>query len=254
MPNAERIAELQRLAYGAGTTAAERLAAVAELEAIGRVRVAEPAEPGSHDANTDTAVDSRSATCSPVVREEPVEHPADASTTRPARPFALAGAIAVALGIGWAAGMIAAPGTAAESTAPTAGAPIADDVARPPTETVPSSDPFAEAPAMAVFERGQVETDRTPIATVGDPMFDPLSQRRLVTLGDGGIFSAALDETGGICLAFDRPEGGGTAMCTSETAFPPEGLHLDSMFESRIAYELHWYPSGEVRVLRNPAG
>lgn len=239
MPNADRIAELQRLAYGAGASDAERRAAVDELEATHRGRDAEPAGPGTPD---------------PAVREEPVEPSADASTTRPARPFALAGAIAVALGIGWAAGMIAAPGTAAESTAPTAGAPVSDDVAQPPTETVPSPDPLAEAPAMAVFERDQVETDRTPIATGGDPMFDPLSQRRLVTLGDGGIFSAALDETGGICLAFDRPEGGGTAMCTSETAFPPEGLHLDSMFESRIAYELHWYPSGEVRVLRSPAG
>lgn len=251
MPNADRIAELQRLAYGAGASDAERRAAVVELEAVHRGRDAEPAEPGSPD--TDTAVDSRSATAGPAVREEPVEPPADVSTTRPARPFALAGAIAMALGIGWAAGMIAAPGTAAESTAPTAGAPVSDDVARP-TETGPSSDPLVEAPAMAVFERAQVETDRTPIATGGDPMFDPLSQRRLVTLGDGGIFSAALDETGGICLAFDRPEGGGTAMCTSETAFPPEGLHLDSMFESRIVYELHWYPSGEVRVLRDPAG
>lgn len=262
MPNAERIAELQRLAYGAGTTDAERHAALAELERTdppaltAQAQPADPIGPVHEDGEPDAEAASRIASGGEAGPSEP-----PTASWGLVRTSALIGVIALGtgLGVGWAAGSVTAPGpgpvppaSAAESSADQDVVLVLPDP--DPIERVSEPVPLAEAPAMAVFEREQVETDRTPIATGGDPMFDPLTQRRLVTLGDGAVFSAALDEAGMICLAFDRPEGGGAAVCTGETSFPPEGLYMDSVLESRTTYELHWYASGEVRALRTPAG
>ena len=262
MPNAERIADLQRLAYGAGATDSERHAALAELERtdpVGLTAQAQPADPISpahEDRELDAAAASGRASGGEAGPSEPPTAPWGL-----VRTSAIIGVIALGtgLGVGWAAGSVTAPDPGPVSPASSADSSADQDVVLvlpDPNriERVSEPVPLAEAPAMAVFEREQVETDRTPIATGGDPMFDPLTQRRLITLADGGVFSAALDEAGMICLAFDRPEGGGAAVCTGETSFPPEGLYMDSMFESRTMYELHWYASGEVRVLRTPAG
>lgn len=264
MPNAVRIAELQRLAFGAGASDAERRAALEELEELDALRSDRAVEssPGAPDSpEPDGGRPSASDGGGPFEPSAPEGGATPAPAVEPAgRPVRVlvgigAAALVAGIGMGWALGAIPASGIAPDPGEPASGAPADRDVELH-TETVtgtPAAVPATEAPAMAVFDREQAESDRTPMA-LGDPMFDPLTQRRLATLGDGAVFSAALDEAGGICLAFDRPDGGGASMCTGETSFPPEGLHFDSTFESRINYDLRWYASGEIRVLRTPAG
>lgn len=268
MPNAERIAELQRVAYGAGSRDVERRAALDELGAHPIDRGVETTpdvlDPPGPDGRRPAATDG----------EAPFEPgAADAGTTppsavrlagRPVRLLVAVGAVALVagIGIGWGLGAVPAAGIATGADEPPSRTSADDDVA-PPAATGTATGtgteaaepvPAAEAPAMAVFDREQTESDRTPMAGGDDPMFDPLTQRRLITFADGAIFSAALDDAGGICLAFDRPDGGGASVCTGETSFPPEGLHFDSTFEGRIDYDLQWFASGEIRVLRTPAG
>lgn len=259
MPNSERIAELQRRAYGAGATDAERHAALAELERrhrLGPTARAEPADPidsGHGDREPDADAERGTPPGGAAPPSEPLTAPRSL-----VRVSAVIGVIALAtgLGVGWAAGTVAAPEHGPDGAASSAAASADEDVAfvlpAAPVERVSEPVPLAEAPAMAVFHREQVESDRTPMGAA-DPMFDPLTQRRLVTLDDGGVFSAALDEAGMICLAFDLPDVGGSSICTGESSFPPEGFSMDSTFESR-RYELLWYASGEVRVLRTPVG
>lgn len=268
MPNAERIAELQRVAYGAGSTDAERRAALDELGALPTDRRVDRAPdvldaPGP-DGHRPAASDVDPSFEPGAGDAGPTPAPAVVPAGRPVRLLVAVGAVALVagIGVGWGLGAVPAAGVATGADEPPSRTSADDDAALPAatgpgTGTVTDAAepvPAEEAPAMAVFDREQTESDRTPMAGGDDPMFDPLSQRRLITFADGAIFSAALDDAGGICLAFDRPEGGGASVCTGETSFPPEGLHFDSTFEGRIDYDLQWYASGEIRVLRTPAG
>jgi hypothetical protein len=224
----ERIARLQRLAYGAGIADAPRMAAEAELVAL---RAADAAEP---DAERDP---------DPSATEDEPHH--RATVLRSVAPATVTVAAAIALlagiGLGWAA---------ATATAPTAtvAAPSAA-VSAPPA---PPAIPFEDAAAMAVFDREQVESDRTPI-TDGRIWVDRATQRRLLTLPGGTTVTAVRTVNGAdVCLLIEHPRQGGGSTCLQEPRFPATGIRLDVALDG-VGYDLVWKPSGEIGVRRAPA-
>jgi hypothetical protein len=204
-----RIRTLQRIAFGADATEAERARAIAEL-----------AELAVRDEDRDEAERTRSAgghndgtEASEVAEPEPIE-PA------PGRGYLVrwtvaAGMIGLLLGgvLGWAAGqrVPADPASSAASASPPAG---------PPT-------PLEETDLVALFDRlPPAEEEATRVAAV-DEAIDPASVRLLATRVDGP--AAYLARTAGgenVCLVLLLPAGPPRSECTVDGLFPDDGLSI----------------------------
>ncbi|HEU4756687.1 MAG TPA: hypothetical protein VFS72_08505 [Agromyces sp.] len=255
MSNAERIAELQRIAYGAGATDVERATASAQLDALRRAasRVAgesapprpdvKPGSPSSDDPGT-RAPDPLEAL---LAEEWPVVAVPDRPPSAALRSSVLAGVIALAVGFG--AGWVSGSQTASELGGSSASdRDVTFEVAVADEDRAPV--PFDQAPAMAVFERPQVPED---LPSFTDPSLDAMSHRRLVTLPDGAAVHAARSPDGAqVCLLLDLPPVGGGSSCTSDGAFPAGGMQSETSFDGRSAYVVNWAASGEVSVTVSP--
>ncbi|MFE5670186.1 hypothetical protein ACFQ58_01125 [Agromyces sp. NPDC056523] len=256
MSSTERVAELQRIAYGVGASDGERAAAADELEGLRRAAVPvevddvhprDPVAPGaaiSGSPSADPDADPFDGVAGPGADADVPER----SPSNTVRWAALAGAVALAVGFG--AGWLFGAQSAPTLDAPGAGqdGDVTFDLIDPDTARVP----VENAPALAVFERAQVPED---IPTFLDPSIETASYRRLLTLPDGATVHAARAAGGtDFCVVVEHPDVGAGSACTGDGMFPPDGLWSEMSFDGDHSYRVTWPASGEVMVDTTPAG
>ena len=219
-PYDERLHRLQRLAYGAVASDAERAAALDELEAMRRERAAGEAQRWRADA--------AGAPIGPVPPGAPhgsTRPEVEASGTTVAKPlgWAIAGAAALLVwaGLGWQVGAHLAaddPSPAAVSTAPGPDAfavPIGDTAVLRPYESEPT--------AADVLE------DAYPRDSIA-----PTDYRRLLARSDGvSLYIARLHGGTDVCAVVTLPGEFTTSRCTHDGMFPRAGLQVE-VFEGDV--------------------
>ena len=262
----DRIALLQRLAYGAGTSDVERASAAAELALLRDGATASapamfhrpsalgaPANPAATTATAAGGDDPFALLLRPGpeahrprVGDGPAAEPAprlpapatDAAagaTPSPAvgslvRWIVTTAAVSLAVGViaGWSFGARVVP------VGPEAGGP--------------SMIPVSDIPALVVFDRPQVPED-VPASVAGDPTYDPTTFRLLASRVDGVTVHAARAAGGDdVCVIVAVPDTVTASACTSDRRFPGDGLSIEARGTGRTAYAATWHPSGEVTV------
>lgn len=237
-PNDERMRHLQRVAYGAVASDAERATALAELESLRR----------EHDARADAPAASvviapepgRVADDLPDLSPGEVRADDHGGAARPLKWAIAAGTAALLVGVavGWQAGTRL---TAAESAAPdpALGASVSMSVGSVLAEPVP----VAGSAAYAVFDRPATPEDMPPI-DLPDEWRISADPRLLATMPDGMTVYAAKPpgEAVDLCVLTIIPDKPGFGMsCTQEEVF--EGGELSYEFwddrGGTIAVTLH---------------
>jgi hypothetical protein len=212
----ERIARLQRAAYGAGVPDREREAAAAELAALRSTR--EPSSPASPDAPPRDGAPRADAD---IGTGDPRAAPAR-------RRLVTASAVALLVGLtaGWTLG-------AAVQRAGEAGA-------------VPAS----ETVAWRVFEAPVPNGDRVryPAPPV-EVDLDRDSRRLLAARSDGVRVVAVRSEDGrDACLVLVVPAGPSAAACTADGRFPADGLVVRTEQPGTGAFSATWDATGRVSL------
>lgn len=213
----ERMRHLQRLAYGAVASDAERAAAAAELEALRRAREVP-------EASTDTPPrgprGGGASTPFPQSHAEtvPASHAADAGGEASVRRFRwaiAAGTAALFLGVtvGWQLGSraetLAAPAAAEQSIG------LADSLL---------DMPVADTSVLSLFDRAPVAGD-APDGGTADDQIAPGAYRLLLTRPDGvTVHAVRIDGGKNVCVTVAMLDGGTASSCTSEGRFPQRGL------------------------------
>lgn len=238
---ADRVAQLQRIAFGAGSTESERHSAAAELELLRRaeadaaaeheVRSALVAEPGDDDL-IEAGPDS-STSFEPLAAASPID-------ARGIRWAIAAGVVALALGLGtgWQLGGRSAPPS--ESTA----GPDASDAA----PTAPATVPLGETSMVGSFDRAQVESDLLDPEFVQTYLLDGASTRRLLGLPDGLVVYSAVRD-GDLCLIASWTAGAddGAPACTTAQIVNDEGLRT-TVVNGTSATTVQWRRDGTVEL------
>jgi hypothetical protein len=233
---ADRIARLQRLAYGADTPDAERAAAATELAALTDARAAarppsgdgmpDPDAPGlgSHGPDASEASD---ATDVPAV--SPPTPPGDARARPRLRALlaASAGALVVGIATGWALGN-----------------------AQEPSEGADVGIPVAETTAWEVFDRPMTRRDfvryPAPLVDIGA---DVTSRRLLLTRSDGVRLVAVRTADGeDACLVLALPAGRPATACTEGGRFPGDGLRAEISVQGVVVYLAAWDADGRASI------
>ena len=225
-----RIARLQRVAYGADATDAERSAAEAELAALRERGDAgegdagdAPAPGGAGEAAARSAADAASAS--------PVSAGArPAGSPRSGRRAVLAySAVALVAGavIGWAVGSGIAPSEGSD-----VGVPV------------------AETRAWEVFERPATDGDFVrhpgPLVDIGT---DDSTRRLLLTRSDGVRLIAVRTMDGeNACIILALPVGQPATACTEDGRFPREGIRAEISVQGVGVYLAGWTPDGQADI------
>jgi hypothetical protein len=224
----ERIARLQRLAYGAGVPDRERESAAAELAALHASR--EPPTPRRAGADghapAGTGPDQRP-------RAAALQDEADVGASDPGAPATrrrLVTASAIALLAGLAAGLML--GTVVTRTDRTDAIPASETVAwRVFDAPVPNGD-RVRYPAPPV----EVDLDRD-------------SRRLLAARSDGVRVVAVRSEDGrDACLVLVVPSGPSAASCTVDGRFPADGLVVRTEQPDTGAFSATWDATGRVSL------
>lgn len=239
----ERMRHLQRLAYGAVASDAERAAAVAELESLRREREAERADAASdasaHGAPPPTApIPSAAVTGSDL---------AAAASARRFRWAIAAGTCALLLGVGvgWQLGTrapAAQPGAADQA--------LGGAMSLPMGQAKAVAVPVTGSAAYAAFDRPASATDTLPVEIPGD-WVDPASVRLLATTPDGlAVYGAkALDRsTPDVCVIIVRPDAAVGASCTVKGMFEEGRLRADHYMQGEGLAWATWHADGSVQV------
>lgn len=212
----ERIARLQRAAYGAGVPDRERQAAAAELAALRSSR--EPSTAASPDAP-------------PRVGAPREDADVETSETRPASARRrLVAASAVALVVGLAAGW-------------TVGAAV-------PRAGEAGAVPASETVAWRVFDAPVPNGDRVryPAPSV-EVDLDRDSRRLLAARSDGVRVVAVRSEDGrDACLVLVVPSGPSAASCTADGRFPADGLVVRTEQPGTGIFSATWDATGRVSL------
>lgn len=252
MPNAERIAGLQRVAYGAGSTDAERRAALDELDALRHGRgdrhpatAAVPAVPDAEAPTPDAGVLEGGRIADGA---EPTPEPA-----RPARAHgrwtAVAIGVALALAVGYGAGSVGAGAASGASPVATAapGSTPTDLPATPPPVSFVDVD---ETRVVEVFEREPTEAELAP-----DPILfsgfdlDDAGPRLLATRSDGLTVWAARTVEGDLCVVMRIDESSSGGGCTYGGLFPvAEGIGIETYHESLGNHSAFLDQWGDLRI------
>ena len=232
-----RIRSLQRIAYGADSSDADRARAAAELAALAASDRAAP--PAVRSARGDAPVDAPATVREPAEAEAagsdaagpdaagpdaagvdalPPSAPADdhAHRRRVVRWAAVAGVIGVAVGaaLGWAAGQRVPERSTSSATlyaewSPAPGVPLGDTLLLPLFDRLPLAD---EAPRVAGL----------------DDDIDESSVRLLAVRTDGpsAYFVRTVDGVD-VCLVLVLPNGPFRRACTVNGIFPLDGLAVE---------------------------
>lgn len=228
MPHDEqRIARLQRLAYGAATSDEERAAAEAELAALRR----EPRDPAAADDPAEADAGSRTfgpdaAGARPGAPSAGTAAPDGRTVVRVAAVAAVA-ALLIGAASGWVLGSAADPSVGAGGEAP-----------------------VEWTQAWQVFDRRQDDGDlvRHPPPDP-DVELDDSSRRLLVTRSDGVRLVAARTADGAdACLILVLPVGRPGIACTEMGRFPGDGLRAEVSARAVGEYVALWYADGRITV------
>jgi hypothetical protein len=231
----QRMARLQRLAYGADASAEERAAAEAELAAL--------RAPDSTPAVDPEPMQASGATDDHSVRES-ASAGKPSSAAAPARPAqrgllrALAwsaAALVAGIAIGWGVGSGVEPSEGAD-----VGVPV------------------AETRAWEVFDRPATDGDFVrhpgPLVDIGT---DDSTRRLLLTRSDG-VQLIAVRTTDGedACLILALPVGRPATACTEDGRFPRDGLRAEISVQGVGVYLAGWNPDGraEINTASAPTG
>ena len=213
-----RIRELQRLAYGADVTDAERASAVdelAELAARGAGREDAPgAGPADQASVPSMSTDAADAAPGPASAERTPDDEGVRGRGRLLRWTVAAGGLGLLLGalLGWGAGQ-RLPVDFASSTA------------TPTTSTDPGP-PLEDTDILAVFDRLPPAAESTQVAAVDD-VIDPASVRLLATRVDGpAAYLARTTDGEDVCLVLLMPDGTPRIECTVDGRLPGDGLSI----------------------------
>lgn len=254
----ERLRHLQRIAYGAVTSSAERAAALAELDAMRREQAhadAEAEADASPPAEPSSPLQEKTPTGSTRAVSEWIAA-SDAASVRRFRWAVAAGTAALLVGIavGWQLGTrTAGPEAGAVDQALGASASIA---AGTPDGLVLR---VVESPAYDVFDRPAQPTDALPPIVQedwADGWLDTSTLRLLATTADGvGVYGAKAVPGGrsadigpdDVCLVVVRSGGtGGT--CTQQGVFRDGELWTDFYVEGDGLVRAEWHADGAVLV------
>jgi hypothetical protein len=216
-----RIRALQRIAYGADSTDAERARATAELGELTRpapldadrdaVRTASPSE-----ARGDAA--SPSAIAEVAAGAAVDEHmPADdaGGGARLVRWAAVAAGVGLVIGaaLGWTAGQRVPSELVWSSTVG-------------PPSSAGSGTPLDETDLLPLFDRLPRAAEAARVTSV-DAAIDQASVRQLASRTDGPTAYLARTVDGGdVCLVLLLPTGPSRHTCTVDGRFPDEGLSI----------------------------
>jgi hypothetical protein len=235
-----RIRSLQRIAYGADSSDADRARAAAELTALAASDRAERAgKPPVASAGGDTSVGSAATATSTATSGRPVQADApegdaaeadapELDTLRPSaaadhanrrrvvRWAAIAGAAGIAVGaaLGWTAGQRVPERSTSSPTlyaewSPPPGMPLGDTTLLPLFDRLPLAD---EAPRVAGL----------------DDDVDESSVRLLAARTDGPSAYLARTVDGlDVCLVLVMPDGPFRRACTADGIFPLDGLAVE---------------------------
>ena len=230
----QRMARLQRLAYGADASEAERAEAEAELASL-RAREdagAASVQPSAAGPTNDVAAHERAPA---------PEHSSRDALGRPAqrglaRALAWSAAALVAgVAIGWGVGSGVEPSEGAD-----VGVPV------------------AETTAWEVFDRPATDGDFVrhpgPLVDIGT---DDSTRRLLLTRSDG-VRLIAVRTTDGedACLILALPVGQPATACTEDGRFPRDGLRAEISVQGVGVYLAGWGPDGraEINAASAPTG
>lgn len=204
----DRIGTLQRLAYGADASDAERARAVAELADLAARGARNDGEPSEV---ADPAPGSQAQAASP----SPSPSPRVPGRSRLVRWAAAAGGAGLLLGavVGWVAGR---------------GIPT-DSAVHIPTSPVESGDPgtpLEDTDLLAVFDRLPPAAASAQVARVVD-VVDPASIRLLATRVDGpAAYLARTVDGADVCLVLVMPDAPTRSKCTVGGHLPAGGLSI----------------------------
>lgn len=252
LPRDGRMRQLQRLAYGAVASDAERAAALAELEELRRER--EAARVTSAVEADASATEPNDAAVGPLVFAQPESTP-DA-TARPLRWAIATGTAALLIGVavGWqlAARTALLPDDQADQ-ALGASASVSESISIGPAEVV--SVPVTGSAAHAVFDRPASATDALPVE-IPDDWVDPASVRLLATAPDGlAVYGAkSLDRpTPDVCVLIVRPNTAAAAAavgasCTVKGVFEEGRLSADHYLQGEGLAMATWHADGSVQL------
>jgi hypothetical protein len=225
-----RIRALQRIAFGADATEAERARAIAELDEFA-ARDADHDEADPSGSQGDHRDGSEASTAA-----EPATIDAAPSRGRAVRWTVASGVVGLLLGgaLGWAAGQ-QFPADPASSTV---GASPSTD---PPT-------PLEETGLLPLFDRLPLAEESTRVAGADDAI-DPASVRLLATRVDGpAAYLARMKDGENVCFVLMLPAGPPRSECTVDGLLPADGL---SILYGAVGYGLsaaELDPSGTVSL------
>ena len=195
---------LQRTAYGAGATDAERARAVYEL-----AELASPVDrPGDGSAEADTA----DAAADPAPGRPAPNAPVRGS---PLRWTLAAGGVGLLVGaaLGWGLGQRMPADSAFPATAQ-------------PSESADLGAPLEGTDLLRLFDRLPPAAESTQVASVDD-VIDPTSVRLLATRVDGpAAYLARTTDGENVCLVLLLPAGPSRSECTVDGRLPADGLRI----------------------------
>ncbi|WP_430646981.1 hypothetical protein [Agromyces sp. GXS1127] len=238
-PDAERLGELQRLAFGRGSTETERMSAAAQLHAMqsGAVEGDGTEHPRVLAEDGAPPVPAPSATVDGG-NGAPVDPPARAAWIT-SRSAILAGlALAVGIVLGWQVS-----GSVARAN-PGAKADTATDVSEVRLEYF--AIPVRDTAVWVIMERESREGDPT-LRSDGpfDPQIDPASVLFLQERADGvRLFGARTADGDNLCMIVELADSS-AASCTSDGTMPEGGLSIVGVFEQPYGgIGATWRPDG----------
>ncbi|MDQ0894327.1 hypothetical protein [Agromyces ramosus] len=266
----DEVARLQRLVYGADSTADERRRAAEELHELAQATdAAARPSPGSADiadsaggtGSTDGgATPAHAAASSPTADvDDPPAPGAEAGFGRrlAIRVGVAGGAAALVLGIvaGWQLSQLDG-GDVADADALTA--PTESAGPRLQADALAAMPVAAETLAARVFLRAAVPEDRPDLPGLREgagmvPGNGPREFRLLATRADGIRFFAARD-VDELCLFYVTPVSGpegvtASGTCTRGGRFPNEGLRLSGSGSSGTeSVDATWRPDGSLQI------
>ena len=247
-----RIRALQRIAYGAGASPAERARALTELVQL-QERAAAAAQPGPGDVSGgrsrgSTAPDAPPAsfTAAPAM-PEPAEHRPGRSAGM-LRGALVVGSIGVVVGgvIGWGIGQGAPVETSSSRTSTSTGASGASAA----EGTVRGADgmPLESTDLLPLMGRLPTADEAARVARL-DPPMDPESVGLLASRADGPTaFLARTADGGDLCLVVLMPSGPSRSACTMVGRFPIGGLRVEYYADGYGLVAAHLDDSGAVEL------
>ena len=247
---ADRIADLERLAYGSGARDDEREAAVRELLELRASAAQEAAAAATGSMNVPTELSGRDGAGTDGVDDMGLDVPIAGSTADPRRRvrrviIAATAALVVGVLTGWQLGAREAERQAelAAAAGPAFPGP------RTQAEFLASQPLAAESAAAETFLQPATDADAPPADMLPDFGNGPMETRLLATRIDGSLVFAGRDDSE-FCLILAMGNGlGGAGTCTTEGRFPHDGLSVGWSSSGTVtSLDVTWQADGSLTV------